>query len=45
MIQDLERPAGGPVLRFEPFGNFARYSEDHGKTWYRSAPGARSRRG
>jgi sialidase-1 len=37
MIQDRRGRLVAPFWRFVPFGNFARYSEDHGKTWYRSA--------
>ncbi len=38
MIQDRHGRLVAPFWRFEPFGNFALYSEDHGKTWHRSAP-------
>ena len=37
MIQDRRGRLVAPCWRFEPFGNFALYSEDHGKTWHRSA--------
>jgi sialidase-1 len=37
MIQDRRGRLVAPFWRFEPFGNFALYSEDHGKTWHRSA--------
>ncbi len=37
MIQDRRGRLVAPFWRFEPFGNFALYSEEHGKTWRRSA--------
>ncbi len=38
MIQDRRGRLVAPFWKFEPFGNFAVASEDHGKTWRRSAP-------
>jgi len=35
MIQDRKGRLIAPLWKFEPFGNFAIYSEDHGKTWQR----------
>jgi hypothetical protein len=37
MIQDRHGRLLAACWRFAPFGNFALYSEDHGKTWQRSA--------
>jgi hypothetical protein len=37
MIQDRRGRLLAACWRFEPFGNFALISEDHGKTWQRSA--------
>ena len=38
MIQDRRGRLLAPLWKFEPFGNFAIYSDDNGKTWQRSAP-------
>jgi sialidase-1 len=38
MIQDRHGRLLAAFWKFEPFGNFALSSEDHGKTWQRSAP-------
>ena len=38
MIQDRRGRLLAACWKFEPFGNFALFSEDHGKTWRRSAP-------
>ena len=38
MIQDRRGRLLAACWKFEPFGNFALFSEDHGKTWQRSAP-------
>jgi len=35
MIQDRKGRLIAPLWKFEPFGNFALYSDDHGKTWQR----------
>jgi sialidase-1 len=37
MIQDRHGRLVAACWRFEPFGNFALFSEDHGKTWQRGA--------
>ena len=36
MIQDRSGRLVAACWRFEPFGNFALFSEDHGKSWQRS---------
>jgi sialidase-1 len=36
MIQDRRGRLVAAMWRFEPFGNFSLYSDDHGKTWQRS---------
>ena len=38
MIQDRRGRLLAACWKFAPFGNFALFSEDHGKTWRRSAP-------
>ena len=38
MIQDRHGRLLAAFWKFEPFGNFALFSDDHGKTWQRSAP-------
>jgi sialidase-1 len=38
MIQDRRGRLLAACWKFGPFGNFALFSEDHGKTWRRSAP-------
>jgi sialidase-1 len=37
MIQDRKGRLVAAIWKFEPFGNFALISGDHGKTWHRSA--------
>ena len=36
MIQDRQGRLIAPLWKYEPFANFAMYSEDHGKSWHRS---------
>jgi sialidase-1 len=38
MIQDRRGRLLAACWKFEPFGNFVLFSDDHGKTWQRSAP-------
>jgi sialidase-1 len=38
MIQDHRGRLLAACWKFEPFGNFALFSDDHGKTWQRSEP-------
>jgi sialidase-1 len=42
-IQDRRGRLVAPVWRYKPFGVFAIYSEDHGRTWHRTplVPGAK----
>lgn len=37
MIQDRKGRLVAPLWKFEPYENFAIYSDDHGRTWQRSA--------